>query len=237
MSILPKWHHGRVCIPWWYALIYAAWAPAVIIGIRGSTMEILLSNESLIALIACAFVGSLMYVAFNALSKYEKQKRDAEEIRNKVAASGRDPTAEETLTASEKWEITKAQKFDKIFLIADIFAVIIGTGLAVAFLYLFGGAFVSDEAAKYGVLGFIAGIVATLVLNETLVKAAAQGLWEEKSAEAFRIISTATEDVIEAKGGFNALIEKYVAAGLSKKEARDLAKQKLLEDPDALDKL
>lgn len=239
MSIWPRWHHGRVCIPWWYGLGYTVWIVALAyFGMKErDTMDVYLSTESLIALVVCAFVGSLAYTLFYAVSNYEKQKRDAEEIRNAVAASGRDPQDEAQLTAGEKWEIAKAQKFDRIFLIADILAVIIGTGLGAAFVYLFGGAYVEDAFVKYGVLGFLAGIIATLVLNETLVKNAAKGLWQEKSAEAFRIISSVAEDAVEASGGIQVLIDKYVAAGLTKREARDLAKQKLLEDPNILEKL
>lgn len=239
MSIWPRWHHGRVCIPWWYGLGWTAWVVLIVsIGMKErDTMDVYLSTESIIALVVCAFVGSLAYVLFYAISNYEKQKSDAEEVRNSVAASGRDPTDENQLTAREKWEIAKAQHFDRIFIIADILAVLIGTGLGVAFVYLFGGAYVEDAFVKYGVLGFIAGLVATLVINETLVKNAAKGEWEKKSAAAFRIVKAVAEDAVEAKGGLDALIQKYIDAGLSKREAREMAKQKLIEDPDVLDKL
>ena len=120
---------------------------------------------------------------------------------------------------------------------ADIFQVIIGTGLAVAIMYLFGGAVIEDQFAKYGVLGFVAGIIVTLIMYETLVKTAVAGLWEKKSAEAFRVITTVADEVVEANGGLQALIDKYMAAGLTKKEAREMAKAKLIEDPDYLAKL
>lgn len=195
-------------------------------------MAIVLSTESLVALIICAFVGSLAYVVLNALSSYKKQKADAAKIQDKVAASGRDPTQLDQLTTEERWELTKAQRFDKIFIVADVLAVIIGTGLGIAILYLFGGAFMADECAKYGVLGFFAGLIATLVVYETLIKAAAKGEWSDKSAEFFQGIKAVAEDAIESNGGLEALIKKYVAAGFSKREAKKLAKQKLVETID-----
>ena len=238
MSIWPRIYHGRVCVPWWYGLGYALWVAilAYIIGIQSDTMEIYLSMESLIALIICAFVGSLAYTIFGALSRWEKQRTDAEKVRNAVAASGRDPTDDAQLTAAEKWDLTKAQKFDRLFLVADILQVIIGTGLAVAILYLFGGAVIEDEFAKYGVFGFVLGIFATLIIYETLVKTAVSGLWQKKSADAFRVVATVANEVVEANGGLQALIDKYLAAGLSKKEAREMAKAKIIEDPDYLDR-
>lgn len=240
MSIWPRIYHGRVCVPWWYGLGYCAWVVVIayLIGIsRSDTMDIYLSMESLIALVICAFIGALFYTVFGALSRYEKQRTDAEKIRNAVAASGRDPTAEDQLTASEKWELKKACKFDRLFLVADIFQVIIGTGIAVAILFLFGGSVIEDQFAKYGVLGFVAGIIVTLIIYETLVKTAVAGLWEKKSAEAFRVITTVADEVVEANGGLQTLIDKYTAAGLSKREAREMAKAKLIEDPDYLNKL
>lgn len=238
MSIWPVFRHGRVCVPWWYGLGYCAWVAVIayIIGIQSDTMDIYLSMESLIVLVICALVGSLAYTIFGALSRWEKQRTDAEKVRNAVAASGRDPTDDAQLTASEKWDLTKAQKFDRLFLVADILQVIIGTGIAVAIMYLFGGAVIEDEFAKYGVLGFVAGIIVTLILYETLVKTAVSGLWQKKSADAFRVVATVANEVVEANGGLQALIDKYLTAGLSKKEAREMAKAKLIEDPDYLDR-
>lgn len=232
MSILPTWHKGRVCVPWWYGLGYAGWlAVGISIGIRSyDTMVTALSFESTVALVACAFVGALAYTVFYAVSKYEKQKADAAKLQASIAASGRDPAAEDQLTPAERWELNKAKKFDRIFLIADAFAVIIGAGLAAAAIYLYGHNIMEDSFVKYGVLGFLAGIVVTLVINETLVKNAAQGLWEEKSAEAFQIVKAVADDVIEANGGLEALTAKLVAQGFSKREAKKLAKQKLAED-------
>ena len=195
-------------------------------------MAIALSTESMVALIVCALAGAIAYTVFYAISKYEKQKADAAIILDAVALSGRDPTDLSQLTTKEKWEVTKAQHFDRIFIVADVLAVLIGAGLAIGFMLLFGPSYVSDEAAKYGILGFIAAILATLVVNETLVKAAAQGLWEKKSAEAFRIVTSAVEDVVEANGGLEELIEKYIAKGFTKREAKKLAKEYLAEHID-----
>lgn len=193
-------------------------------------MAIILSIESTIALVICAFVGALAYTAFYAISKYEKQKADAAKLMASIAASGRDPTAKDQLTPAESWEISKAQKFDRIFLIADAFAVVIGAGLASAAIYLFGANIMEDSFVKYGVIGFMAGLVVTLVVYETLVKNAAQGKWEEKSAAAFQIVKAVADDAIEANGGIEALTAKLIAQGFSKREAKKLAKQKLADE-------
>ena len=132
MSVLPEYAHGRISIPWWYGLGYVfGWTTAGIIGIRrNETMEIILSNITIIAMVVCALVGSLAFTVFMAISKYEKQRTDAEKLRSKIAESGRDPDAVDQLTSAEKWELTKASKFDRIFIIADAMTVILSNLLA-----------------------------------------------------------------------------------------------------------
>ena len=198
-------------------------------------MDIILSTASAIAMIVCALAGSMAFTVFASVSKYEKQKTDAEKLRSKIAAEGRDPTDLASLTASEKWELIKAQKFDRIFLIADIMAVILGTGLACAVLYFYGGGYVEDVWPKYAVLGLIAGIVATWFLSETVIKTVAEGKWQQKSADAFRIVKSAVDETVKAKGGYAALVQKFLDAGLTKKEAQEMAKDAIARNPSILD--
>lgn len=237
MSVLPEYAHGRISIPWWYGLGYVfGWTTAGIIGIRrNETMEIILSNITIIAMVVCALVGSLAFTVFMAISKYEKQRTDAEKLRSKIAESGRDPDAVDQLTSAEKWELTKANKFDRIFIIADAMTVILGTALACAVLILANGR-IGDEWEYYAVYGLVLGIVATWFLYELVIKDVAAGQWQKKSADAFRLVKSVADKTAEMNGGYAALIEKLVASGVKKKQAEKLAKQMVIANPDLLEK-
>lgn len=235
MSVLPEYAHGRISIPWWYGLGYIfGWTTAGVIGIgRVKTMEIILSNITIIAMVACALIGSLAFTVFMAISKYEKQKTDAEKLRTKIAESGRDPGAVDQLTSAEKWELTKASKFDRIFIIADAMTVITGTALACAVLIL-ANERIGDVVEYYAVYGLILGILATWFLYELVIKDVAAGQWQKKSADAFRIVKSVADETAEVEGGYAALVQKLIASGVKKKQADKLAKQMVIANPDLL---
>lgn len=194
---------------------------------------IAISTESTIALIVCAFVGALFYVVFYAFSKYEKQKKDADEIKEKVVKSGRDPNDPNALSVSEKWEITKCLKFDRLFIVADVLWVIIGCAIAVAALYFYGGQYIEDCVPKFAFAGFIGGLVATWFIGETLIKTAVAGEWAKRASEAFRTVQPVIEEAVAKVAGatrFDELVKKYVDAGLSKKEAKKKASEKIAEE-------
>ena len=237
MSVLPKYHDGRVSIPWWYGLGYlVGWTMGgYVFGIWRDTMDIILSNTAIIAMVACSLLGSLAFIVFMAISKYEKQKTDAEKVKAKIVAEGRDPENPEQLTVSEKWEIGKAAKFDKIFIIADAMAVISGTALACAVMLL-STAKIGEEWDAYAIYGLILGIVATWFLYETVIKSVAAGEWQKKSADAFRIVKAVADKAAEVEGGYEALIAKLVASGVKKSEAKKLAKEMIVANPDLLTK-
>lgn len=198
-------------------------------------MEVILSNMTIIAMVVCALIGSLAFTVFMAISKYEKQKADAEKLRSKIADAGRDPDAADQLTSAEKWELTKASKFDKIFLIADAMTVILGTALACAVLIL-ANERIGDEWTYYAVYGLVLGILATWFLYELVIKDVAAGQWQKKSADAFRIVKTNIDKAAEVNGGYAGLVEKLVASGVKKKQAEKLAKQMVIANPDLLEK-
>ena len=238
MSILPKWHNGRVCIPWWYGLGYPViWCLfGVGIGIRaGGTMIMDISVASAVAMCVLAFIGAGAYFVFYGVSAYREQKAQAEELKSKIVASGRDPSDPSTLTVAERWEIEKCQKFDRIFLIADLLGVLISAGCAVAVIYFYGlsAGRIPDEWPMVAVTAFIGGIVGAWFINETLVQTAAKGEWEKKAKDAFRAVEPAVAEVVAKVAGtsrFEELVAKYLEAGLSKKEAREAAKAKLIEE-------
>ena len=235
MSMLPEYHKGRVSIPWWYGLGYlVGWTMGGwFFGIWSDTMEIVLSSITIIAMVACALVGSLAFTVFMAISKYEKQKADAEKLRTKIAEGGRDPTDQDSLTSAEKWELTKASKFDRIFIIADAMTVILGTALACAVLIL-ANERIGDEWEYYAVYGLILGLIATWFLYELVIKSVAAGEWQKKSADAFRIVKSVADETAEVEGGYAALVQKLIASGVKKKQADKLAKEMIVANPDLL---
>lgn len=237
MSVLPEYAHGRISIPWWYGLGYLfGWITAGIIGIKGdNTMEIILSNMAIIAMTVSTLVGSLAFTISIALSKYAKQKTDAEKLKSKIAESGRDPDDLASLTAAERWEITKASKFDRMFLIAYTLTAILGTLLACAVLIMASDR-IADDWEHFAVYGLIMGIVASWFLYETVTKSVMAGEWQKKSADAFRLVKANVDKVAEVEGGYAALVQKYINNGISKKEAQKLAKEAIVANPDLLNK-
>ena len=236
MSILPDYHDGRVSIPWWYGLGYIiGWTMGGwIFGIWRDTMEIILSNISLIAMVLCSFLGASAYMVAIAISKYEKQRTDAEKVKYKIVSEGRDPENPDQLTPAEKWEINKAQKFDKIFLIADAMAIVLGTAIACMVLIFRGDTIGADSWEKYAVYGLVLGIIAAFLINEAVLKHVAAGEWQKKTAEAFRIVKAVADEAAEISGGYPALVQKYIDNGFSKKEAQKLAKEAIIANPDLL---
>lgn len=235
MSVLPKYRNGRVCIPWWYGLGYPAlWCIiGISIGMKAGDTMMDISVASALAMIVLAFIGSGFYFVFYGISKYREQKAQADELKAKIYASGRDPADPATLTASEKWDIEKCQKFDKIFIIADFLGAIIAAGLAVAVIYFYGiqAGRVPDEWTTVAVTAFIGGLIAAWIINETLVASAANGEWSRKASAAFRTVRPAIESAIkEGATRLDELAAKFMADGFSKKEARDLAKEVLVDE-------
>lgn len=233
MSILPKWHNGRVCIPWWYGLGYPLlWcAVGISFGMRYDSM-IELTSISAIAMIVCAVFGALFYVVLNAISKFEKQKADADELRAKIVQSGRDPADLNTLTVAEKWDLQKVQKFDRLFLIVDIFAVIVSAGLSVAGVVFFGEKILNPEVwQEYAVATFFIAIAVAWFLDMTLLKALGTAEWEKRKQDAFQVVTAAVEEAV-ATGMTHKdeLIAKFADAGFSKKEAEALAKEAILKE-------
>ena len=233
MSILPKWHNGRVCIPWWYGLGYPLlWcAVGISFGMRYDSM-IELTSISAIAMIVCAVFGALFYVVLNAISNFEKQKTDADALRAKIVQSGRDPADLSTLTVAEKWDLQKVQRFDRLFLIVDIFAVLVSAGLSVAGVVFFGEKILNPEVwQEYAVATFFIAIIVAWFLDMTILKALGTAEWEKRKQDAFQVVTAAVEEAV-ATGMTHKdeLIAKFVDAGFSKKEAEALAKEAILKE-------
>ena len=226
MSVLPQYARGRISIPWWYCFGWmSSWVAAGIFGIgEYETMEIIISNITLIAMAVASIVGSMVFSFSIALSKFAKQKADAVKLERKIVDSGRDPEETEALTASEKWELGKAKKFDKIFLIGYTLNAIVGGLLAIAVL-IFAQERLGDEWMAYAVYGLVLGIVGAWFLYETVTKSVMAGEWQKKSEEAFRVVKAVADEVAEVEGGYDALVSKLMASGIKKSDAKKMAKE------------
>ena len=113
--------------------------------------------------------------------------------------------------------------------------VIIATGLAVAVIYFYGisPGRIPDDWPMVAVTAFIGGLIAGWFINETLVQTAAKGEWQKKAKEAFRAIEPALAEAassIVKSTRMDELVQKYIEAGFSKKEAKQAAKEKLIEE-------
>ena len=198
-------------------------------------MEIILDNLEIVAMMVSAFVGSLAFTVSIALSKYAKQKRDAEELKSKLAEAGRDPEDLESLTAIERWTIKKAEKFDRMFLIMYALTAIMGTLLACAVILVLENK-PGEEWTHYAVYGLVAGLAATWILYEAVTKSVMAGEWQKKTADAFRVVKTVADKAVEVNGGYAALVQKFIAGGISKKDAEKMAKDAIIANPALLDK-
>lgn len=191
-----------------------------------------ITTETLIAMAVCALVGAFLYVAFDALSKYEKQKTDAVKIKDKVASSGRDPNDPTALTASEKWEINKVQKFDRLFLIVDALLILLAAGLTIAGVYWFGDRIHLEAIEEIAIASFFIGAAVAFFLDMTIVKNLGTAEWEKKKQAAFQYTADAVSEAVTSTVASrkDELIAKYIEAGLSKREAKKLAEKKIAEE-------
>lgn len=235
MAILPHISDGHLCIPWWYCMGYPLWLAGGLALFGGIAMESMDLNN--IAMLTTLFIGALAYFLFGAIAKYKKQKTDAVKLKAKIAASGRDPEDIGSLTPAEKWEISKAAKFDKIFLFSDAVAIILGTAFGYAVLHYFGGQYLTLEVwEEYAVAGLGVGIISALFLDKTVLHWVADGLWESKTAEAFQLVKPVIADAIEkaSVSKFDELVKTYMDGGIPAKKAKKLAEDYIANHPEAL---
>lgn len=172
------------------------------------------------ALVICAIFGAVVYFILKATSNYKRQKVQAEELRDKIALSGRDPTNENALTPAERWELTKVAKFDRLFIIAYAIGILIGAGLAIAVVYMFGPKYLPDTWQYFGLVGFFAGLICSLVAYKALLEIALKGKWDDRESEFLQSLRDVTnpEDVVAAltANGMTPAQAQQAAAALAK---------------------
>lgn len=232
--MLPRMRDGQLCVPWWYVLGYPLYI-AGMLAVGGIGMDP--AQLTTIAALAASFIGAAAYIILGAVAKYEKQRTDAAQLKSKIATNGRDPDNLEQLTPAERWEIKKAQKFDKIFIIADAVALVLATAFSYAVIHYFGASHLTPEAwEEYAVAGLAVGIASALFLDKTVMQWIANGLWEAKTAEAFQIVKPAIEEAVKAPAlsKFDELVQSYIAGGFSTKKAKKMAQDYIANHPEVL---
>ena len=191
-------------------------------------------ETTIIAAIICSAIGAVAYIVLTSLARYKKQRTDAEKLRSKIAAEGRDPLNPEQLSAFERWELTKAQKFDRIFIAVGVIGAILSTAAATGVLYVFGPNWIAPEWQYYAIVGGIMGIVAGWAFDQTIIDAIATCTWQDKTAKAFRTVEAVVAEAAEASK-LDELVAKYVKAGFSAKEAKEMAKEYILGHPEEIE--
>ena len=191
-------------------------------------------DTTILAAIICSAIGAVAYIVLTSLARYKKQKTDAERLRSKIATEGRDPLDMEQLTPAERWELTKAQKFDRIFIAVGFVGVILATAAAAGILYVFGPNWIAPEWQKYAIVGGVLGIIAGWIFDQTIIDAIATCTWQDKTAKAFRTIEAVAVEVAQSTTILDEMIAKFEAAGIAPKEAKEMAKEYLLAHPEAI---
>lgn len=233
MAITPRMENGRLCIPWWYVLGYPFYI-AGLAAIGGVKMDPELTT---IALLACSILGASAYIILGAIAKYEKQRTDAAQLKSKIAANGRDPDNDAQLTAAERWEINKAQKFDKIFIAADAVAIILAAAFSYAAVSYFGVDYLTPDAwQEYGFAGIAGGIISALFIDRTVMQWVANGLWEVKTAKAFQYVAPIIEEAVKAPvmSKYDELVQSYISGGFGKRKAQKMAEDYIANHPECL---
>lgn len=190
-----------------------------------------------IALLACSILGASAYIILGAIAKYEKQRTDAAQLKSKIAANGRDPDNDAQLTAAERWEINKAQKFDKIFIAADAVAIILAAAFSYAAVSYFGVDYLTPDAwQEYGFAGIAGGIISALFIDRTVMQWVANGLWEVKTAKAFQYVAPIIEEAVKAPAmsKYDELVQSYISGGFGKRKAQKMAEDYIANHPECL---
>lgn len=190
-----------------------------------------------IALLACSILGACAYIILGAIAKYEKQRTDAAQLKSKIAANGRDPDNDAQLTAAERWEIKKAQKFDKIFIAADAVAIILASAFSYAAVSYFGVDYLTPDAwQEYGLAGIAGGIISALFIDRTVMQWVANGLWEVKTARAFQYVAPIVEEAVKAPvmSKYDELVQSYIGGGFGKRKAQKMAEDYIANHPECL---
>lgn len=177
MSILPRYEDGRICIPWWEVPLIWSWSAVasvlVTVGGAGTVVRSMIgldiSDASIIALFAAAFVASAFVLFVAYYDGFKKQIQDAALIKAKQARG-------ETITIQDEVDLAKVSKFDLRYIIAMTVGIIMSGAVSVVITYaLCMVLHVPDEWVYYAAVAFVISIMVSAILDEKFLHKAANG--------------------------------------------------------------
>lgn len=222
MSILPKIREGCVCIPWWEIPIIWSWRSltwaVVILGALDIAVIRMfglasLSIETLILVVAVAVAVSAVYFTFLSLDRYNGQKKQAVEMQLTAAEEGRE------LTAIEKIECDKVEKFDRLFLIGIFAGVILSAVVAILADLAVGGyaGATSEDTVLYGIGSLVASICASVLVDQCCIGPVIAGSFRKKVSKLYEeatksLKAVAGNGTSDSKAQVAALLEQIIAS-------------------------
>lgn len=178
MSILPRIHEGHLCVPLWEVPLIWSWSAVmsalVTVGGVGTVVSHMIgfesiSDASVIALFAGAFIAAFFTLFMAYYSGYKKQIKDAAALKAKKARGAE-------LTVDEEVDIAKAEKFDLRYSIALFLGIIMAGGITIVITSAICTCFaVPDTWVYYGAIAFVVSVVVSAILDEKVLHKAADG--------------------------------------------------------------
>lgn len=222
MSILPKIREGCVCIPLWEVPIIWSWRTltwaVVILGALDIAVIRMfglatLTIETLIVVVAVSIIISGAYFSFVSLDRYNGQRKQAEKMILTAAEQGRE------LTAVEKIECEKVEKFDRIFLIGIFAGVIVSTVIAILTDLAVGGyaGATSDDIVLYGLGALVASACASVFIDQYCIGSVISGNFRKKISGLYEeatksLKSVAGDGVSDANSQVAAILEQLLTS-------------------------
>ena len=176
MPILPKLRDNLVLIPVWEVPIIWSWRTLTLLiacGGIGMVTSMIgfenLSDASVIAIFAGAFIASLFVVYFAYYDGFKKQQQDSALLKVRKARG-------ETLTVEEEVQISKAEKFDVRYIFGMFISIVMSGAIAVVVTALAGQVCAIPDAWTYfAVASFGIGFLTAAVLDQYCVHKAVDG--------------------------------------------------------------
>lgn len=176
MPILPKLRDNLVLIPVWEVPLIWSWRTLTLLvacGGIGMVTSMIgfenLSDASVIAIFAGAFIASLFVVYFAYYDGFKKQQQDSALLKVRKARG-------ETLTVEEEVQISKAEKFDVRYIFGMFVSIIMSGAIAVVVTALAGQVCAIPDAWTYfAVASFGVGFLTAAVLDQYCVHKAVDG--------------------------------------------------------------
>ena len=176
MPILPKLRDNLVLIPVWEVPIIWSWRTLTLLiacGGIGMVTSMIgfenLSDASVIAIFAGAFIASLFVVYFAYYDGFKKQQQDSALLKVRKARG-------ETLTVEEEVQISKAEKFDVRYILGMFISIVMSGAIAVVVTALAGQVCAIPDAWTYfAVASFGIGFLTAAVLDQYCVHKAVDG--------------------------------------------------------------